>query len=706
MSNPADRIREAALTAYDPDEPLHREEALFKAISGILTDSANCIMPDWAPFTVKSGKKSVTIHGYEYDEDLDIVSIIVFLDCHRSLELLQPWKRESCGVAEVRKAFSDMEDVVAMAKKGQLPKLDGSDPANRSYQKLVKYAKGDAGRLSLCIWTTGELSKEGWRKSDVSDYHTEVWDASRLGTAMDSGHESLEVDFTDYGGIDLLMDDEEYREQSAKSGAVLIGKISGDCLADLYFQHRTRLLQQNVRAFLSFNGSVNKGILETIRTEPGRFLAYNNGIATTSSGIKVEKKAPGVYRMTEARDFQIVNGGQTTATLMIAKNDKSADLRAVEVPMKLTIVSPDDLDDLVPKISRYANSQNKVQDSDFESNNPWLVKLETISRKIEASKDSKSEGQRVRWYFERVRGQYNVDLGKCATQPQKNSFKAANPPRTKFSKTDLSVAALAWDLEPYVSSLGPQKCFASFAKRLYAARQMMGEGSVCEPSDEDFRRLCCIMILRREAMTGCREIGISPLLSTSCVSAYAIAFISHTLKGRLPWAEIWSLQALPGPLFKALRIAIRGSETVILREVTKNGKLPSEFAKKADCWSVVASAAIDLGLDGNRKGWDKFSILDTVRPAELVEAGEIFFSLNKTDWSEIAKALRHLTENPAYAGCATTMAAYTAISKKPSEKQARILAKSLFLVKKAAKCPEITSKITNPSWILLEQIAS
>ncbi len=706
MSNSAERIREAAVAAYDPDEPLHREEAVFKAISGILTDSANYIMPEWAPFTVKSGRKILTIHGYEYDEELDILTIILFLDCHRNFELLQPWERESCGGAEVRKAFSDIADVVALAREGQLPKLDESDTANRFYQYLLKFTKEDAGRLSLCIWTTGELSKDAWRKSDVSDYHTEVWDATRLATAMDSGHESLEVDFTGYGEIDLLMDDEDYIDNGARGGAVLIGKVSGDCLADLYFQYRTRLLQQNVRAFLSFNGSVNKGILETIKTEPGRFLAYNNGIATTSSGVTLTKKAPGVYRMIGARDFQIVNGGQTTATLMIAKSDKNADLKTIEVAMKLTIVSPEDLDDLVPKISRYANSQNKVQDSDFESNNPWLVKLETISRRIEATKDSKSEGQRLRWYFERVRGQYNVDLGKCATKPQKNSFKAANPPRTKFSKTDLSVAALAWDMEPYVSSLGPQKCFGNFAKRLYAARQMMGDGSICEPSEEDFKRLCCIMILRREALSVCREIKISPLLSTSCVSSYAIAFISFSTKGRLPWSEIWNIQNLPESLYKALRLAIRGCEQVILQQAPKYGKQPSEFAKKSDCWSEVALATIDLGLAGNRKGWDKFSIMDTVRPAELVEAGQVFFSLSESDWNEIAKVLKQLSNNTAYTGCSSTMASYTKISKKPSEKQAKILAKSLLLVRLKGKCLGIISKISDESWAILQQIAS
>ena len=707
MSNSAELIREAALSAYDPDDFLHREEALFNAISRILTDSASMIMPEWAPFTIKVGKKSITIHGYEYDEELEILTVILLLDCHRRFDLLQAWGRESCGAVEVSRSFSEIAEVVMMARLGNLPKLDEADPANRFYSYLEQHCNDDSGRLSLSIWTTGELSKEGWKRSEVAGYHTEVWDATRLAAAMDSSQENLEIDLTKYGGIDLLMDDSDFSEHGARGGAVLIGKIPGDCLADLYFHYRSRILQQNVRAFLNFTGSVNKGILNTIKTEPARFLAYNNGVATTSSRVTLDKRAPGVYRLTRAADFQIVNGGQTTATLMIAKNDKSADLSAVKVPIKLTIVSPKDLDELVPKISRYANSQNKVQDSDFESNNPWLVKLETISRKVEATKDSKSNGQRIRWYFERIRGQYNVDLSKLKTHSQKSSFKSANPARAKFAKTDLAVVAMAWDLEPYISSLGPQKCFANFARRLYAAREAMGEGSVCEPSEEDFRRLCGIMILRREAMTICREIGTDPQLSNSSISAYAIARISHDMRGKLPWGEIWASQNLAPPLYQALRLAIRGCESVILREAPKNRKQPSEYVKKVECWADVASAPMDLKLaDAKMKGLDKFSIMDTVRPAELVDAAQVFFSLSEAEWRLVAKAVGIVSANTAYEGCATTMANYSTISKKPSPKQARILAKSLLLLKRKGECATILGKISASSWEVLQQIAS
>jgi hypothetical protein len=342
----------------------------------------------------------------------------------------------------------------------------------------------------------------------------------------------------------------------------------------------------------------------------------------------------------------------------------------------------------------------------FASNDPWLVKLENISRNIWAAKDSKSDGQRLRWYFERVRGQYNVDLGKERTVAQKNSFKAANPPRTKFSKTDLALAALAWDLEPYMSSLGPQKCFANFAKRLHAAREAMGEGSVCEPSEEDFRRLCGIMILRREAMAICREIGIDPQISTSAVSAYAIARLSHDMKGKLPWGDIWTDQSLPNIVYQALRIATRGCETVILHEAPKNRKQPSEYAKKAECWSDVAASPMNLGLTGSRmQGLDKFSIMDTVRPAQFVEADGIFFSLDEDQWHEISSSLNSHHTNPTYSGCAKSMGENVARRRKPSDKQARILAKGLLLLRSKRKCTDILDEIPDSSWTLLQQIS-
>ena len=53
--------------------------------------------------------------------------------------------------------------------------------------------------------------------------------------------------------------------------------VPGEFLNKIYYEHGSRLLEGNVRAFLSNRGKINKGIRETIRKEPTKFFTYNNG---------------------------------------------------------------------------------------------------------------------------------------------------------------------------------------------------------------------------------------------------------------------------------------------------------------------------------------------------------------------------------------------------------------------------------------------
>lgn len=682
-----------------------RDEAIFCAISEVLSEGGHFVLPEWAPFSVKIGRKTATAHGYEHDEDMDILTIFHQIDCHEDRDLHQVWDRVLCPSGDIERAVSELEAIVNLARENKLPDLDAANRASDMCRLLHRFAGKSENRICLCIWTTGELSKEGWKRSDKSPFHTVVWDASRLISILDSGHEPLTVDFRSHGGgIDCLLDDSEYEKLSATGGAVMLGKIPGECLADIYYVHRTRLLQQNVRAFLNFSPrSVNAGIRDTIKTEPERFLSYNNGIAVTASGVDLERVAPGVYRLLCARDFQIVNGGQTTAALMHTRLDSQSDLKPIQVAMKLTVVRPEDLDSLVPKISLYANSQNKVQEADFQSNNPWLVKLEDISRQIEASKDEKSAGQPIHWYFERVRGQYNVDLTKLQGA-QRNAFKAKRPPRTKFSKTDLATAAMSWEAEPQVVSLGRQKCFGYFIRKLTGAKDMAHKGTTVEPSEEDFRRLCCLLILRREAMAACKELEIAAYRAN--VIAYAMALISARTKTKLPFADIWAAQSLPQNVMKMLRIALLGCDTVIREEAVKRRKNVTEFAKKDDCWSAVLTAPIEIEAGIGNGKWDRFSVADTVRTPEMIEATEMFFQFDSEDWRRIAKAVEECVNNPVYHGVALTMAKNTEMRKKPSDKQARIIAKGLLKLRDQGLLPSILARIVPEQWRVLEQLAA
>ena len=65
-----------------------------------------------------------------------------------------------------------------------------------------------------------------------------------------------------------------------------LGIVPGKFLGEIYYDYGSRLLQGNVRAFLSFRGNVNKGIRSTIMKQPENFFTYNNGIAIVARSVR------------------------------------------------------------------------------------------------------------------------------------------------------------------------------------------------------------------------------------------------------------------------------------------------------------------------------------------------------------------------------------------------------------------------------------
>src|SRR5690606_35207677 len=117
-----------------------------------------------------------------------------------------------------------------------------------------------------------------------------------------------------------------------------LGIVPGNLLSALYKNYGTRLLESNVRAFLQQTGKVNKGIRDTIKDNPHMFLPYNNGLATTAQEVKTRIDEKGQLLITGVKDFQIVNGGQTTASIFHTEKKFKADLSEVFVQMKLTVI--------------------------------------------------------------------------------------------------------------------------------------------------------------------------------------------------------------------------------------------------------------------------------------------------------------------------------------------------------------------------------
>jgi hypothetical protein len=241
--------------------------------------------------------------------------------------------------------------------------------------------------------------------------------------------------------------------------------VPGSILANLYRNYGTRLLESNVRAFLQQTGKVNRGIRDTIRFEPHMFLPYNNGLATTAQEVKTRLNEEGHKVITAIKDFQVVNGGQTTASLFhTAKKYKEADISDVFVQMKLTVIKDEEKKNkTVPYISRYANSQNKVSELDLTSNSPFLQRLEELSRTTYAI-DSEDKNKQTIWFFERVKGQYKEAFNKEPTKSKQNAFKLKYPRNQMVIKSDVSKYMNIWHLKPFHVAKGSQKNYTAFMR--------------------------------------------------------------------------------------------------------------------------------------------------------------------------------------------------------------------------------------------------
>lgn len=399
----------------------------------------------------------------------------------------------------------------------------------------------------------------------------QLWDAVRLQRLASSGRrqEEILIDLPARGyAVPCLPS-----TQQADGYECLLAVLPGRLLAELYGEFHSRLLQRNVRAFLQARGKVNKGIAETIRSQPGRFLAYNNGVSATAREAQFEYDERGALILSGLTDLQIVNGGQTTASLHHAAG-RGIDLGDVNVPAKITLIADDRLDEMVPAISRYANSQNAVTAADFEGNSPFHVGLERLSRSVWAPQADGALHQ-TRWYYERVRGQYDVDRGRFTKAAERSRFDRENPRRQRFGKTDAAKYELAYGLRPDVVCQGGEKCFRSWTL----------DGDLAErpaPESGYFRDLVAKAILFVEVRRIIQKENFGGYLGQT--TAHAIALMVERLGG-LSLDLVWRAQHLPDPL-SAVVLDVARHVRAVLVDPPGSANV-TEWCKKEACWQRV-----------------------------------------------------------------------------------------------------------------------
>ena len=493
----------------------------------------------------------------------------------------------------------------------------------------------------------------------------EIWDIERLFRGMQSGlpRDDIEIDFEEMFGEALPC---LTLPQSPSDYTAYLVILSGDMIYRLYDDYGSRLLELNVRSFLQARGKVNRGIRETLRHEPERFMAYNNGLSMTVDELTTVVLPDGRPAIKSARGLQVVNGGQTTASIHRAKKQDGVDISSVFVPAKITTVEGETLDQMVSRISRYANTQNVIQMADFSANDSFHVEIERLSQAIWCP------GEQGRWFYERARGQYQVAKSRIGTTPARTRrFNEQTPPSRKFSKTDLAKFLNCWNQRPDLVSRGAQKNFDFFMQEL-----RIGKEADWLPDESYYKLLIAKAILYKAIARIVRQEQF-PAYRPNIV-AYLIAYVSYRTGGQLDMDLIWQEQALSAEFETLLRSWSHDiNETV--RE-TAEGRNVTEWCKKEDCWKSICAIALPLAdpmppeLEGHTEpGKRRGRREKPLTPADYENIAECK-KLSGEKWLNIhAWGVRTGLLQKWQCGIAGTLAGYAANEwdREPSHKQAR-----------------------------------
>ena len=359
--------------------------------------------------------------------------------------------------------------------------------------------------------------------------------------------------------------------------------IPASLIADIYEKYGTRLLELNVRAFLGLRGrtSVNAALRQTILEEPTHFLAYNNGIVATADevGLSVSHgdQQISIERM---RGLQIVNGGQTTASLHRARKQDTSSLDGIMVPAKIIQVNGENLDAMVAAISRCANSQNTIQPADFSANDPFHVAVENLANNTWLADQS------GRWFYERARGSYTAAEYRASFRAgEKRRFASETPKERRFSKTDLAKYLNAWDGFPHFVSYGNQKNFQYFMQRLKDEYR-----SGFRPDTDWYKAFIAKAVLYRAAQKVVRASKFPAYQSN--IVAYTIAMLGWKSNGTIDFNALWISQTI-SPELEGLIGRWAGQIDHLLR-VTAGKRMPSEWAKKSECWEQIRSSKLEI----------------------------------------------------------------------------------------------------------------
>ena len=486
-----------------------------------------------------------------------------------------------------------------------IPDSETKTAAERCFQFLAKCAEGDLAlridesndarvlaetireifpaldHITIHVLTDRVAKSKSFKNREIGGktIRLEVMDIERLYRHLSEGRprDEVVIDFNTTSGGPLPC---VIVPGHKASYSTTLTAIPGDALRIAYERFGARLLEANVRSFLSATGKVNRGIRDTLRQDPEDFIAFNNGVVIIADEAGFERTSDGGPGLSWLRGVQVVNGGQTTASIYFTKKKSpETDLRHVRVPAKIIVISngssemEEAREDLVANISRFANSQNAVKMSDLSANRPFHRELERLSASTYCP-----DGV-TRWFYERAAGSYNVMLARKGDTPARlKRLRTEFPTTKKINKTELAKCLMAWGGMPHIVSQGLQKNFETFSGLLDPVAVPRWPAT----SPADFKRIVAQAIILRAVQRIVR-----PLLPAfqANVIAYTVALLGMRFADSLDLDQVWTAQDI-SPAMKDLA---RNWALLVDRamQVSSEGRMISEWAKKVECWEQV-----------------------------------------------------------------------------------------------------------------------
>ncbi|PSL34882.1 AIPR family protein [Chitinophaga ginsengisoli] len=358
--------------------------------------------------------------------------------------------------------------------------------------------------------------------------------------------------------------------------------IPATLLVKFYHDYSSRLLERNVRSFLQFKG-VNKQIKETIALEPEKFIAFNNGLTITATDVTLDK-VNGLVSIKSLTDFQIVNGGQTTASIYFTSKE-GKDVSKVMVTAKINIVKSDEdevMDDVISKISKFSNSQNRVSTVDLNSRSVHLVKIKNLSESITDPAGNK-------WFFERIRGEFNTLLK--INHKRRSEIEKSYPKQKRLSKEQVAKYYVAWGVTPYLVRKGGEKVFRDFMTFIQQDEKEKPRtpDSLGRPFYEDLIAKA-IMFKEFEQIYGSGPNAVGQIRSSVVPYALSLLYVLTSSNGTnmFDLGTIWHNQKLPDDLRKFSKTLLKLTHEWC-KEYSKSDDV-GEYAKKEELWNTILNS--------------------------------------------------------------------------------------------------------------------